>query len=90
MKKTPKRFAVYYKGEPFRCGFQWYEMHKKRWEYTTKKGAINAIKYMRARMNGHLISRGIKELWEKIDFTQFEIVEMGIINREPVSTEVLK
>lgn len=41
-------------------------------------------------MNGHLILPGIKEQWGKIDFTQFEIVEMGIINREPVSMEVLK
>lgn len=90
MGKMLKKFVVYYKGEPFRAGFAWYDVYKKRWEYTTKKYAISALKDAKQRANNILNTQlysNVKEFWEKIDWSQFEIIEMGIVSKEKINLE---
>ena len=83
---------VYYKGEPFRAGFAWYEIYKKRWEYTTEKYALTALKDAKLTMEtrSHIWTDTVKRFWESIDWSQFEIIELGIVNVKPINIKELQ
>ena len=38
----------------------------------------------------HIWNDSVKRFWESIDWSQFEIIEMGIINVRPINIEELK